>query len=218
MQTFMPFNDYTKIPILLDQKRSFNQIKEGSQIMFSMCFPNYGWSTHPAVKMWYGYGYSLIDYVAEFNNFYRNSNRSKNTHHLSYIKMVAAVYRFKLLDKHRRSIFNSTTKPLWTSEQHILDSHKHMLFCKNQQHYHKFQNVRKYYDYIWATDYRKSYDNHYRKILLDFMELDRPIDWKTIKNQFSNITSTKPFMEDFEKGLDYIKEYREKCVSREIQS
>ena len=62
MQTFLPFDSYTKSAAVLDNKRLNKQRIELIQIVNALTLPSYGWKNHPAVKMWEGAIPSLMDY------------------------------------------------------------------------------------------------------------------------------------------------------------
>ena len=64
MQTFLPYSDFGKTTICLDNKRLNKQIVEGVQIL--QCIMGRGstrWRNHPVVKMWMGYEISLYYYI-----------------------------------------------------------------------------------------------------------------------------------------------------------
>jgi len=65
VQTFLPYNSFTKSALALDNKRLNKQILEGYQILKVLGNPDprAGWRNHPAVKMWRGYEHSLFAYV-----------------------------------------------------------------------------------------------------------------------------------------------------------
>lgn len=61
----MPHKDFTKTAKALDSKRLNKQILECYQILkvLSNNDPHAGWRNHPAVKMWRGSEYSLLNYT-----------------------------------------------------------------------------------------------------------------------------------------------------------
>lgn len=77
MQTFLPYADFAKSALVLDNKRLGKQRVEALQIIKAISNPDYGWQNHPAVNQWRGYLFALAAYynaiVAEwisrgFNN------------------------------------------------------------------------------------------------------------------------------------------------------
>lgn len=64
MQTFLPYDSFSKSARSLDNKRLGKQRVEAKQIYLSLTVPTYGWKNHPAVKMWKGYHDLLAIYGA----------------------------------------------------------------------------------------------------------------------------------------------------------
>jgi hypothetical protein len=62
MQTFLPYADYSKTAKVLDMKRLGKQRVETFQVLKALLLENYGWKQHPAVKMWRGHTYELLEY------------------------------------------------------------------------------------------------------------------------------------------------------------
>ena len=62
MQTFLPYENFTRVAQVLDMKRLGKQRVETLQVIKALSDPNYGWRNHPAVKMWRGYGPTLFAY------------------------------------------------------------------------------------------------------------------------------------------------------------
>jgi hypothetical protein len=65
MQTFLPHKDFTKSAQALDSKRLNKQILECYQILnvLSNPDPRAGWRNHPAVKMWRGSEWIIVNYA-----------------------------------------------------------------------------------------------------------------------------------------------------------
>lgn len=55
MQTFLPHPSYLDSAQALDDRRLGKQRVECLQIIKALNVPGYGWSNHPAVRMWRGY-------------------------------------------------------------------------------------------------------------------------------------------------------------------
>src|SRR5688500_7980568 len=62
MQTFLPYPSYERSAAVLDDRRLGKQRVETMQIMGAIVKGFGGWSNHPAVNMWKGYEYSLVEY------------------------------------------------------------------------------------------------------------------------------------------------------------
>src|SRR3954463_15372545 len=52
MQTFLPVADFEQGARLLDSPRLGKQRVETLQILRALELPDYGWASHPAVRMW----------------------------------------------------------------------------------------------------------------------------------------------------------------------
>lgn len=62
MQTFLPYQNYSRCAEVLDNKRLGKQRVECLQILNALLDASKGWKQHPAVKMWQGHERELIDY------------------------------------------------------------------------------------------------------------------------------------------------------------
>lgn len=68
MQTFLPYSDFRQSAAALDRARLGKQRVEALQVLRALVIPQYGWQTHPAVRMWMGhvpaltmYGLTMVD-------------------------------------------------------------------------------------------------------------------------------------------------------------
>src|SRR4029450_2755339 len=62
MQTFLPVADFEESARLLDSPRLGKQRVETLQILRALELPDYGWASHPAVRMWRGRTPALVAY------------------------------------------------------------------------------------------------------------------------------------------------------------
>ena len=62
MQTFLPFPDFQQSAAALDRVRLGKQRVEALQILRALVIPEYGWQSHPAIRMWMGYVPALTMY------------------------------------------------------------------------------------------------------------------------------------------------------------
>jgi hypothetical protein len=62
MQTFLPFENFAASAMVLDNRRLGKQRVECKQIYLALTEKDYGWKSHPAVKMWRGYESTLALY------------------------------------------------------------------------------------------------------------------------------------------------------------
>lgn len=68
MQTFLPYPDFRQSAAALDTARLGKQRVEALQTLRALVIPEYGWQSHPAVRMWMGhvpaltlYGLAMVD-------------------------------------------------------------------------------------------------------------------------------------------------------------
>ncbi|MCU1573561.1 MAG: hypothetical protein JWO93_1643 [Micrococcaceae bacterium] len=62
MQTFLPYADFAASAASLDRARLGKQRVETLQVLRALVIPDYGWRSHPAVRMWMGYVPALTRY------------------------------------------------------------------------------------------------------------------------------------------------------------
>ena len=62
MQTFLPFPDFQQSAAVLDRARLGKQRVEALQVLRALVIPEYGWQSHPAIRMWMGYVPALTLY------------------------------------------------------------------------------------------------------------------------------------------------------------
>lgn len=62
MQTFLPYPDFQQSAAVLDRVRLGKQRVEALQTLRALVIPEYGWQSHPAVRMWMGYVPALTLY------------------------------------------------------------------------------------------------------------------------------------------------------------
>jgi hypothetical protein len=68
MQTFLPYPDFQQSAASLDTPRLGKQRVEALQTLRALVIPEYGWQSHPAIRMWMGhvpaltmYGLAMVD-------------------------------------------------------------------------------------------------------------------------------------------------------------
>ncbi len=144
MQTFVPCTTYAECAKVLDRQRLGKQRVESLQILTSLHATKagykYGWSHHPAVKMWQGceiqLGIYSISICEEWiTRGYKDTCKEK-------IKKLVGLFE---------SIKNqSDAKPLWWGDPRVHNSHKSKLIQKAPNFYSKFNwDVEKNLDYYW---------------------------------------------------------------------
>lgn len=134
MQTFLPYPDFRKSLLTLDDKRLGKQRVETYQILNTLLKPDSskGWRNHPAVKMWKGYEVSLARYYNESLAIW--SSRGFNNvilHPLNLTELKEIL-------------------PPWVGDEEFHRSHRANLLRKNPEHYSKYwDNEDPTLPYVW---------------------------------------------------------------------
>lgn len=142
MQTFIPFSDHITTTRVLDRQRLGKQRVETLQILnaLSPLYDKKGWKNHPAVKMWRGHEYALIEY-----GLYICHEWVKR----GYIDTCAD--KMKALWPHFDQ--RSSYMPDWWGDPAIHDSHKSNLLRKAPEWYSQFNwDVADDLPYVWPVD------------------------------------------------------------------
>src|SRR4051812_49490635 len=79
MQTFVPVADFEDSARLLDSPRLGKQRVETLQILRALELPDYGWASHPAVRMWRGRTPALAAYGLAMVRVWRGSGVARST-------------------------------------------------------------------------------------------------------------------------------------------
>lgn len=137
MQTFLPYSSYTKSAQVLDMRRLGKQRVETLQILNALTDPGYGWQNHPAVNMWRGYEFELIEYGIAICN-----------------EWISRGYKDTCLGKITEKIDNipedSVDFPPWIGSMDFHLSHQSNLLRKDPAYYNQyFNNVSDDLEYVW---------------------------------------------------------------------
>lgn len=133
MQTFLPYPDFVQCAKVLDGKRLRKQIVECYQILNTLNAIarnlKVTWMNHPAVRMWEGYEFALIDYSVTMRM------ESLNRGYTSRISFPVPT---------------SYNKPKWLGNKFLHLSHQANLIRKNEEYYKPFfGNVSPEKGYWW---------------------------------------------------------------------
>lgn len=138
MQTFLPYESFTATAKVLDNKRLGKQRVEGLQILKSLILEKYGWKNHPAVKMWKGSEYILIDYTFAIITEWKER---------CYHDTVFYDIQYYIKTHHDKL---GTKIPLWLGNEKLHSSHRAALLAKNFDFYKKFKwNEKPELNYYW---------------------------------------------------------------------
>lgn len=123
MQTFLPTYDIPKIARILDSARLWKQVVEGKQIYLALTVSGYGWSNHPAVRMWRGSEHGLLCYVIEMAD------------ECCRLGIAAHTVRDEIVDW---LDLEKICMPAWWGDPRVAASHRRNLLRKNFEYYSQF--------------------------------------------------------------------------------
>lgn len=141
MNTFLPYKSYERSAQVLDNRRLGKQRVEGLQIVKAHLDPKYGWQHHPAVNMWRGHTYSLIDYTLVVCRQWVDRG---------YKDTVAAQLLAVLAE--RPDALENDEPPVWIGDERVHASHRSNLLRKDPVWYGQWGwKERDDLPYVWIT-------------------------------------------------------------------
>ena len=140
MQTFLPYENFTKTAEVLDRQRLGKQRVETMQIMHALNDPSYGWQNHPAVNMWRGRRGALMMYQEAICN-----------------EWTKRGYKDTCLEKTKLLVVNIPASewsiPYWLGNYELHESHRSNLVRKMPEYYGTIWNVADDLPYVWPEQY-----------------------------------------------------------------
>jgi hypothetical protein len=129
MQTFLPVADFEDGARLLDSPRLGKQRVETLQILRAIELPDYGWATHPAVRMWRGRTPALVAYGLAMVRVWRERGFADSTAHqiAEFAPEVAGVPQAELAA--------AGSLPSWMGDEALHRSHRSNLLAKDPVFY-----------------------------------------------------------------------------------
>jgi len=125
MQTFLPFEDFTKSAAVLDRQRLGKQRLECKQIITALEKADQGikagWQTHPAVLMWKGSIYWLAMYGEAVCR-----------------EWASRGYEDNLLSFFTSRLVTVDARPKWLGDERFHSSHRARLLMKDPSWYSQF--------------------------------------------------------------------------------
>jgi len=164
VQTFLPDPDFTKTAEVLDYRRLGKQRVEAIQIVkaLDVGLPKSGWANHPAVKMWWGYPFALIEYGTAMCTEWIKRGYKDKMHPDFFDRWQNGRFdHFGDIDLK----FGHSTRPPWLGDPEFHMSHQSNLIRKMPEHYGPlFPGVPDNLPYIWPVtiDTRPSADKSRR--------------------------------------------------------
>ena len=137
MQTFLPYDSFPRSAHVLDQARLGKQRVETLQILRALVIPDYGWQSHPALKMWMGYIPALTSYGLAMTNEWTSRGHADT------------VYE-QLLEFAPGAAEDDVELPPWFGDEAFHESHRSNLIAKSPEVYAPlFPDTRRGLPYIW---------------------------------------------------------------------
>ncbi len=137
MQTFLPYADFDLSAAVLDDVRLKKQRVECKQIYQAHTVPGYGWQFHPAVNMWRGHDFALLEYAMSIHREcdWRGIRDNVNIVGFFLINMAKC---------------EDTGPPFWFGDERLHLSHQSKLKRKFPTYYRQF-NVPADLPYYWPV-------------------------------------------------------------------
>lgn len=129
MQTFLPVADFEDGARFLDSPRLGKQRVETLQILRALELPDYGWATHPAVRMWRGRTPALVAYGLAMVRVWRERGFADTTAH------QIAEFAPEVVGRSQAELAAAGTLPSWVGDEALHRSHRSNLLAKDPAFY-----------------------------------------------------------------------------------
>lgn len=144
MQTFLPYADFVRSAEVLDVPRLGKQRVETLQILRALELFDYGWSTHPAVRMWQGHTPALVRYGLDVVDVWTRGDRADST--------AAQILEFApwVVGRSQADLADDGLMPPWLGDDRLHLSHRSALVRKAPDRYRDaFGDVDVDLPYFW---------------------------------------------------------------------
>ena len=129
MQTFLPVADFEESARLLDLPRLGKQRVETLQVLRALELPDYGWTSHPVVRMWRGRTPALVAYGLATVRVWRERGFADPTHTLS------AEFAPDVVGVPQEELARAGMLPSWVGDEAVHLSHRSNLLAKEPDFY-----------------------------------------------------------------------------------
>ncbi len=144
MQTFLPYDDFQRSAESLDSPRLGKQRVETLQILRALELPEYGWSNHPAVRMWRGFTPALVLYGLVCARVWTQRGHADTT------ESQIAEFAPEMIRAHQDDLRAQGMLPPWLGAPALHESHRSKLLTKEPGHYRaQFSDTTPGLDYFW---------------------------------------------------------------------
>jgi len=129
MQTFLPVADFEESARLLDSPRLGKQRVETLQVLRALELPDYGWTSHPVVRMWRGRTPALVAYGLATVRVWRERGFADTTHTL------IAEFAPDVVGVPQEELARAGMLPSWVGDETVHLSHRSNLLAKEPDFY-----------------------------------------------------------------------------------
>jgi Pyrimidine dimer DNA glycosylase len=129
MQTFLPYQDFSRSAQVLDSPRLGKQRVETLQVLRALELGEYGWRNHPVVKMWRGRTPALVVYGLEVVRAWRERGHADSTYEL------IAEFAPEAESATQEDLAGRGLLPSWLGDGRIHLSHRSALVRKDPDFY-----------------------------------------------------------------------------------
>ena len=129
MQTFLPVADFEESARLLDSPRLGKQRVETLQVLRALELPDYGWTSHPVVRMWRGRTPALVAYGLASVRVWRERGFADTTHTL------IAEFAPEVVGVPQEELARAGMLPSWVGDEAVHLSHRSNLLAKEPDFY-----------------------------------------------------------------------------------
>jgi hypothetical protein len=129
MQTFLPVADFAESARLLDSPRLGKQRVETLQVLRALELDDYGWVTHPVVRMWRGRTAALVVYGRAMVAEWRSRGFADSTDRL------IAEFAPEAADASQADMAAAGLLPTWVGDEELHRSHRSNLLAKDPDFY-----------------------------------------------------------------------------------
>jgi hypothetical protein len=129
MQTFLPVADFEESARLLDAPRLGKQRVETLQVLRALELLDYGWTSHPVVRMWRGRTPALVAYGLAMVRVWRERGFADTTHTL------IAEFAPDVVGVPQEELARAGMLPSWVGDEAVHRSHRSNLLAKEPGFY-----------------------------------------------------------------------------------
>jgi hypothetical protein len=129
MQTFLPVADFAESARLLDSPRLGKQRVETLQVLRALELPDYGWASHPVVRMWRGRTPGLVAYGLAMVEVWRERGFADTT------RTLIGEFAPEVVGVPQTQLSAAGLLPSWVGNEALHLSHRSNLIAKDPDFY-----------------------------------------------------------------------------------